>query len=114
MIRAIHPESFATISDVDDFEYYLTQHCGFDKCDVITVMDMYDDYLQASEMRNLADTYRDEMYLLEEHFQHLCSDVLDELDTLKEYVFQKTLTAKKKDEMREIINRIIDMIDDSF
>lgn len=114
MVKTIYPESFSAISDVEDFQDYLKQYCGFDKHDIFTVMDMYDDYLQASEMRELADTYQDEMYMTKEHFQHLCSDVLDELDTLKEYTFEKTLTVKKKDEMREIINHIINMVDDNF
>lgn len=114
MSKTIYPEGFAEISDVDDFEYYLKQHCGFDKHDLIVVMDMYDNYLQASEMREMADSYCDRAYEVEEHFQYLCNDVLDELDTLKEYTFEKTLTAKKKDEMRDIINRIMKMIDESF
>lgn len=114
MSKIIYPECFAKISNVNDFEYYLEQHCGFDKHDLVAVMDMYDDYLRASEMRELADDYRDRAYGIEEHFQYLCTDVLDELDTLKEYTFEKTLTSKKKDEMRDIINRIVKTIDESF
>lgn len=114
LFNAIYPQNSNPIYEVEDFEAFLAEKCNFDKSDITTVSDMYDNYLQASEMRAMVSDIENELYTMREYYNSLCLDVLDELDVLKEYTFEKTLSAAKKDKMREDINRIMKMIDDSF
>lgn len=111
---AIYPENGNPIYEVNDFETFLKDECNFDRQDIAAVSDMYDDYFQVSKMRSMVESMENELYAMSECLNSLCSDVLDELDVLKEYTLEKTLSVAKKDKMREIINRIMKMIDDSF
>lgn len=112
--NAIYPENGNPIYEVDDFETFLRDECNFDRQDIAAVSDMYDDYFQVSEMQSMVENTENELYTMGECYRSLCSDVLDELDALKDYTFEKTLSAAKKDEMRKTIDRIMRMIDDSF
>ena len=102
------------ILDIHSFEDFLLTKCGFDKMDVAFIRQMYDEYLEATEMREMADEAIHNTYLIEECCRKLASDLLDELDELKVYTYEKTLTVKKKEEMRNIINSMMRNIDNTF
>lgn len=93
-----------TITDVTDFEDWLRNKCNFDKVDCETVLELYDDELQASENLALYHDLDKEYCWYQDHVSNIRNEIMYIVEDM-----QERLTGK---ESRQQLGEIYDLLEE--